>query len=348
MTVSASASNNNTRMLDVVKQQAPDGSLYPIIESMSKLTPFFTDAAWIPCNNGTFHRINRRTALPAPTRRRINKGVPGTRSETNQVDEVTTLLSDKAVTDATLIRMNGPEYRAREVAGHMMGLQQQVESDLLLGSIASDPDGIDGILTRLSVGSGGLLAAQTAGQPGSNQIVLVDAAASGGDQMSVLLVGWAPHGVHAVYPSALPGGILHKDYGEVANGGTDGTNTFPAFIDWFEWNVGLAIEDFRYCAAARNIDSGKISGSGPGFAGTNILTAMITLYHRCLTADQSARWAWYMPRFAAEMLHQQARSGVTQSTLRIDDVGGQRIVSYLGIPVRVADVMTTFESVLAA
>jgi hypothetical protein len=166
MLIAAANPVTNLTLADIVRQEAPNGGLLPIIEALSKLTPALQTITWSKANNGTFHRINRRTALPAPIRRRINKGVPATVSGTQQVDEVTTMLADKSVIDATLIRMNGPESRAREVAAHMMGLEQQVESDLLIGSIGTDPDGIDGIETRLNASTN---------VPGGNQVVKVDA-----------------------------------------------------------------------------------------------------------------------------------------------------------------------------
>jgi hypothetical protein len=332
----AAAANpvTNPTLADIIRQKAPNGSLYPIIESLSKLTPALQSITWTPCNNGTFHRMNRRNSLPAPVRRRINKGVAGTVSGTQQVDEITTMLADKSAIDATLIRMNGPEYRAREVAAHMMGLEQQVESDLLTGSIGSDPDGIDGIETRLNA---------TTNTPAGNQIVKVDASPSGSDQGSVILVGFGPHGVHGIYPEGpdMVGGVLHKDYGEVSNGGSDGTNTFPAFVDYFEWHHGLAVEDYRYLARACNIDSSAIAANG-----TNLITSMRTLYHRCLTQDQSVQWAYFLPRFYGEMLHQQAASAAIYS-LTVETIGGQRITKYLGIPVYVADLMTIAESIVS-
>jgi hypothetical protein len=289
----------NLTIADIVRQQAPNGGLLPIIEALSKLTPALQTITWSQANNGTFHRINRRTALPAPIRRRINKGVPATVSGTQQVDEVTTMLADKSVIDATLIRMNGPESRAREVAAHMMGLEQQVESDLLIGSIGTDPDGIDGIETRLNA---------TTNVPAGNQVIKVDAAPAGSDQFSILLAGFADHGVHGIYPAGpdMVAGVLHNDFGLVSNGGSDGTNTFPAFVDYFEWHHGLAVEDWRYIARAANLDSGAILPTN-----TNIIDAMTTLFHRCLTTDGSARWAYFIPRFGAEMLHKQARNATT-------------------------------------
>lgn len=324
----------NPTLMDLIRQRAPNGSLLPIVESMSKLTPFLQDASWMQCNMNGFHRVNRRNVLPAPVRRRINKGVAGTKSGTQQVDEVTTKLADKSIIDVSEIKMmGGAEYRAREVAGHMMGFEQQVETDLLTGSVGSDPDGIDGIETRLNA---------TTNTPGGKQIVLVDAAPSGGDQGSVLLVGWGPHAVHGIFPDGAPGGLNHKDYGEVSNGGTDGTNTFPAYVDWFEWDHGLAVEDYRYVARAANVDSSAIANNG-----TNLIDGMITLYHRCLTADSSVRWGYYLPRFFAEFLHKQARNNTTQSTLKIEEIGGQRVTTFLGIPVRTADLMTISESIVA-
>lgn len=329
----AAANTVSTTLAEVVRQQAPDGSLLPIVESMEKLAPFLEDAVWVQCNNGTFHRMNRRTALPAPTRRRVNQGIPSSLSSTNQVDEVTTQIATKVTVDEDIITMNGPAYLAREVAGHMMGHVQQVEGDLLSGSLATDPDAIDGLETRLSA---------TTNSPGGGQVVLVDAAPAGNDQASAVLIGWAEHGVHAVYPKGMPGGIAHRDFGLQPDAISDGTNTAPGFVHTFKWDYGLAVEDFRYCGRAANIDTSAIS-----LTGTNVITAMVTLHHRCNTRDKSARWAYYLPRRLAEFLHQQARSGVTNSTLQIQDIGGQPITTFLGHPVRTADLLTITESIVA-
>jgi hypothetical protein len=333
LAVTAANSITNPTLLDAVRQKAPGGSLMPIVESLSVLCPALQDITMMEANNGTFHRVNRRTALPAPVRRRINQGVAATKSDTQQVDEVTTELADKSVIDQEIIDRNGPEYRAREVAGHMMGLEQKVEGDILNGSIGSDPDGIDGLLTRLSA---------TTNTPAGNQIAKIDAGPVGSDQMSILLVGWAPHGVHGIYPTGYPGGIKHQDFGLVSNGGSDGTNTFPAWVDWFTWHHGIVVEDYRYLARACNIDSSAITVSG-----TNAITPLITLYYRCLTADKSARWAYYVPRTLGEMLHQQARTGVTNSTLTIETIAGQPVTKAMGIPIRIAEKMTAAESIVA-
>jgi hypothetical protein len=145
----------------------------------------------------------------------------------------------------------------------------------------------------------------TTNTPAGNQIVKVDASPSGSDQMSILLVGFGAARRARHLPDRLPmvGGVKHQDFGLVSNGGSDGTNTFPAWVDWFTWHHGIAVEDYRYLARACNIDSSAITVSG-----TNAIT-LITLYHRCLTADKSARWAYYVPRFLGEMLHQQAAHG---------------------------------------
>jgi len=325
----------NLTLDQIVRQQAPNGSLYPIIESLSKLTPALQTITWSECNNGTYHRINRRKGLPAPIRRRINKGVPGTTSDTQQVDETTTMLADKSIIDATEIRMNGPEIRAREVAGHMMGLEQQVETDLLVGSVGTDPDGIDGIETRLNA---------TTNTPAGNQIVKVDASPSGSDQASVILAGFGDHAVHGIYPRGpdMVAGVLHKDYGEVSNGGSDGTNTFPAFVDYFEWHHGLAVEDYRYLARACNIDTSAVLVTG-----SNVINAMRTLIHRVLSTDNSVKWAFFLPRFLAEILDQQAINATVASTLKVEDIGGVRVTTFFKIPVYTADLMSIAEAIVS-
>lgn len=329
----AAANTVGFTLADVIREQAPNGTLYPIVQSMSKLCPILDDIYWVECNNGTFHRIDRQTALPSPSRRRVNSGIATVKDETNQVDEVTTQIATKIAVDEDVIRLGGPAFLARRVAAHMMGHVQQAEADFLTGSLASDADGFDGIETRLSA---------TTNTPAGNQVILVDAAAAGSDQGSALLLGWGAHGVHGIYPKGFPAGINHQDFGLQPDAISDGTNSAPGYLHTFKWDYGLAVEDYRYCARAANIDSSAISATG-----TNIITALITLFHRCLTADQSVRWAYYLPRRYAEFLHQQARSGVSNSTLKIEEIGGKKVTTFLGIPVRTADLLGIAESVVS-
>lgn len=329
----------NPTLFDALREKSPGGAALRLIESMRLRIPLMNFVTWQECNSGLYHRISRQRALPAPVRRRTNQGVAATVGHTQQVDEVTTQLADKAVVDEDVVQLSGPVYRMNQVQMHTMAMHQKFESDLIYGSIGSDPDGIDGLIMRLGGSSTFVVATAQASAPGGGQIIDVDgAAASGSDQASILLIGFAPHGVHAIYPGGMSNFLDHKDYGLQEQGGTDGTNTFPAYVDWWKWNYGLAVEDYEYVARACNIDMSAISNTG-----TNIIDALIDLRHKCRTEDASARWVFVAPADVTNKLDHQARSGTTNSTLSIREFEGIPCVSAFGYPILTCDKMLTTE-----
>lgn len=332
LAVTAALPTTNPTLADVVRQQAPDGSLLPIVEALTKMRPFLEDATWIECNNGTFHKVNTRNVLPTPSYRLLNQGVAATKSATQQVDETTSILSDKAQVDASMVRAFGPEYRTREIAAHMQGLLNQVEGDVFYSSTKTTPKQFHGLAPRFDA---------SAGTPAGNQILKVDATASGSDQASMWLIGWGPHAVHMIYPSGTSGGIMHKDLGELLiDDGTGTGNTFPGFVDWFDWFPGMAVEDYRYAARGANIDTGNLTNSG-----TSIIDSSIDMLYQVQYQDSSVRWAWYVPLLVARFLHHQAQNKAS-TTLTIDTVEGKPKVSLHGIPVRVSNGLLITESVV--
>ena len=324
----------NPTLLDVIRQQGPDGSLLPIVESLTKLRPFLADATWIEANNGTFHRVNNRNSLPSPTYRWPNQGTLATKPREQQVDETTSLLSDRSQIDSSLIRMNGPEYRVRKIAGHLQGLMNQVEGDVFYSSVKTTPNQFHGLAPRFDA---------AAGTPAGNQVIKVDSAASGSDNMSMFLIGWGPQAVHMIYPRNTSGGIIHKDLGELMV--DDGTGTgaqFPAFIDWFDWYPGLAVEDYRYVSRGCNISLHNLV-----YTNTEIVDASIDLLHQVQWMDKTVRWAYYAPRAVVKFLHHQAVNAVKTSTLRLDNIAGEGpIVMLNGIPLRMTDGMLITEGVV--
>jgi len=329
----------NPTLHDALREKAPNGGALKLIESMRARIPLSQYVTWIEANSGLYHRISRQNALPAPVRRRVNQGVASTVMNTQQVDEVTTQLADKGTVDEDLVALNGPTFRMNQVTGHTMAMHQKFESDIIYGSVGTDPDGIDGIIPRLGGSATFDVSDAQALAPGGGQIIDVDgSAASGSDQASILLIGFAPHGVHAIYPGGMPNFLEHKDYGLQPDGGTDGTNSFPAYVDWWKWNYGLAVEDYEYVARAMNIDVSALSNTG-----TNIIDALIDLRHKCRVADSSARWVFVAPPEIANKLDHQARSGVTNSTLRIEQFEGAPCVSAFGYPILTCDKMLATE-----
>ena len=49
------------------------------------------------------------------------------------------------------------------------------------------------------------------------------------------------------------GGVKHTDMGDQVTKDSGGTNEFRAFVDFFDWHWGLAVEDYRYVCRVANV-----------------------------------------------------------------------------------------------
>jgi hypothetical protein len=113
-----------------------------------------------------------------------------------------------------------------------------------------------------------------------------------------------------------------------------GTNEFRAYVDWVQVTAGIAVENYRYVARACNIDSSAIAKNG-----TNAIEALIETMYAVEYMDDSVRWAYYVNRTLAKFLHHQARTGVSNATLTIEQIAGKPVVMANGFPIRVSDAL---------
>jgi hypothetical protein len=96
--------------------------------------------------------------------------------------------------------------------------------------------------------------------------------------------------------------------------------------------VGLGIFDYRYCARLQwdPDDSTNFPDSGKSF----YLGLCRRCWTRCTTSSPSARF--YMSRTSAKKLDAQLASN-SQNYLQYVDMGGRRVRSFMGVPMRVTD-----------
>src|SRR3546814_3731512 len=72
--------------MDLAKRQDPDGSVSAIAELLSQDNEILEDMPYVEGNLTTGHRATIRTGLPTATWRKLNAGIPTSKSRTNQVD----------------------------------------------------------------------------------------------------------------------------------------------------------------------------------------------------------------------------------------------------------------------
>jgi len=328
------AALNNTfpTLLDMVKRTDPNGAIATIVETLTQRNTLLQDAVFQEGNLLTGHRFTSRTALPGIAWRRMNEGVAPSKSRTGQVDESCGMLEGNSVVDCAEAELGGNEaaFRASEDMAFVQAFSNELETGMFYHSTKSAPEKFMGLSPRFDATT----------NPGGNQIIKADTSASGSDQTSIWLVQWGPETVFGLYPKGGKGGLVAEDMGKQM--WDDGTGKkFRAYVTNWRWQVGLCVKDWRSVCRIANVDVGNLLATGQ-----LITQAMIKAVHRVYRVGMG-RPIFYCNRDVATYLHLQAQNATTNSTLKIENIGGQPITTMLGIPVRETDAILSTEAVVS-
>lgn len=323
--------NTLPTLLDIAQRTDPNGQIADIVEAMTKESPFLQSMVWKMGNLPTGHKITTRTALPSVAWRKLNGGVPASKSRTSQVIETTGQLAGLSKVDTDLARINGNEaaFRASEDSAFVAQFHNTLETAFFYSSQKTDPDQVHGLAPRFDDLNGDHYK-----QIVDSQITSADA-----DQTSIWFVGWGPKTVYGITPSGMPTGLQMTDLGRQLTEDADG-NEFTAWVTDWKWNVGFCVEDYRYLSRLCNIDTSAIAGTGK-----LLIEDMIKAYHK-VKSWNGVRGAIYCNRTIMTYLHLQAQDTVKNSTLTIENIGGQPVTKFLGIPIYMTDGLLNTEAIV--
>lgn len=332
---------NNPTMLDLIKSQAPDGSLIPVAEVLNQTNEGLDEMTWQEGNLTTGHVHAIRTGIPTPTWGRLYKGVTATRGTRVQVTDNTGFLEDLSEVDARLVeKHNNPlEYRASEDRPHIEGMSQEMMHTIFKGDF-TDVDKFVGFEKRFNSLSA------------DNAENIIDAgSAEDTDLTSLWLIGWSPKSCFGIVPKGSMMGLQQEDHGKVWLENGDGANgRMPVYRTYWRWDAGLAVTDWRYIVRIANIDLSETLPSratGPDLPDL-ALRAMSRLPS---DAFSTTRLAFYANRTLIEKWRRQVANSTDSSTLKMEEVGGQNSPASVrkkyvfdGIPVNRCDVLAPDET----
>lgn len=318
-------------LLDLAKRSDADGSIAAIVELLNQTNEILDDMVWTEGNLPTGHRTTMRTGLPTPTWRKLNAGVQPSKSTTVQITFNTGMLEAYAEVDKALADLNGntQSFRLSESMAFIEGMSQEMARVLFYGNEGSQPE----VFTGLSPMFNDLSAA--------NADNIIDAGGTGTDNQSIWLVIWGPNTAHGIVPKGSKAGLQREDKGQVTIENIDGAGgRMEAYREHFRWDAGLALRDWRYVVRIANIDRSLLTVDLT--TGANLPTLMFQAMERI--PSYNGRAVWYMSRDVTSMLRQQLPNAVKNSTLTIEDVGGRKVSSFQGIPIRRVDKLSADEA----
>ena len=319
-------------LVDLYKQQDGKGQYVEIIEMLKEMNPMLEDAIAVECNKGTTHLHTVRSGLPDVSWGRLYQGIPNGKGRTAQVEDTTGFAEGLSTVDTRLLQLSTNEgaVRLSEAQAHLEAISQEVQSKMIYGNTASDPEEFMGLAPRFN----SLSAAN------GNQII--DAGGTGSDNTSVWFVTWGDNQCNLLYPKGTMAGVQREDMGEQRV--TDANNNaYYAKEEKFSWHVGLAVKDWRYVSRVANIDVSDMNAGS-----VQLYDFMRKAYWKLQNRRVAGgNMAIYCNRDVLEALDALAtNAGASDSFVRLSrtEIEGQEVLSYRGIPLRETDAILNTEA----
>ena len=330
----AAIDSNNPTLLDLARMKDPNGSPAKIIELLNKRVDVLQDITFMEGNLDTGHRSTVRTGLPEPTFTRLYQRVQPTKGSTVQVEDTCAIMEDYSEIAKNLadISNNKAAYRLAEDAAHIEGFYQKTANAIFYDDEEVNPERMTGLAPRYNL---------TTADNGEN---ILDGAGSGSDNASIWLVVWGPNTCHGIVPKGMSSGLEMKDLGEQTSETSDGL--MQVYRTYFRMAAGLVLKDWRYVVRIANIDRSDLSTtwtSGAFSSGADI-TSLMFQATRQVPNLSAGRPVFYMDRSIETTMFQQASAKTGESTLQVQNVGGQVLTTFLGIPIRRVDALAADEA----
>jgi hypothetical protein len=314
-------------LLDVQTRLDHNGATPEIVEMLQQTNEVLLDAPWFEGNLPTGHQVTQRTGLPAVYYRRMNQGVPHSKSTTAQITFAASMLEAMSKIDVRLVELNGKGWMMTEEAAFAEAMNQQLAESIIYGSVGNNVDEFSGLATMYS----DLTTA-------ASKANILDAGGTGSDLTSIWLVTWGQHGSHMFYPKGTQGALQYEDLGQhIAT--DDAGLEFMAFRGHWKMRPGFCVANWQANSRIANIDvSNIVNESSPA----DILKLMTKAVHK-VPKHILGKKSFLVNRTVFTMLDIQAQNK-SNVYLTVGEEEGRPKVSFRGIPIRTVDQITDAET----
>ena len=305
-----------------------------ILELMNQTNDILDDVKWMESNQSDGHLTKIRTGLPAVYWRRLYKGVPASKSQWAQVKEATSMMEARAPIDVKELELygdNAARYRDSENAAFLESMRQKAALTLFYGNHSTDPDEFNGLAMRY---------------PSTKAPNVVDAGGTGDNLTSMWLVCWGPRTVHGLFPKGSSGGLRSKDLGEQTTK-DDAGNDFEVRTTRYNWDLGLAVRDWRAVVRVGNIDVSKLAEKD---ADGNYLVDLQKLTIQAknkMPVTMRNQAIWYMNSDLLSALEVQSIDKGNVHLTYGEYFNSKSVPALHGRPIRQCDVISSTEKALA-
>ncbi len=343
------STNVYPNLLDWARMTDPDGTIAEIAWLLAQSNEILKDMIHREGNLPLGHKVTVNAGLPQGTWRGNNQGVASTKPINAQYQFSIGMLTDYSKVDKAEATLNGEvgKFRWTLDQSHIEGLSQQVASAMFYSNEAVNPTQFTGFSPYYNS-----LSTSTA-QTAKN---VIDGGGSANANASMWLIGWGDRTTYALHPKGSQAGLVFEDKGDVRELYDSNGNGYEGYTSYFEWKIGLAIQNWLYNVRIANIDTTTAGLLGTTPPDLNVLMSTAvnkipTTTRRVSTITETdapgdpvpgTNLAWYMNRTVRTALDIQAIRD-KNVLISMNDYAGQPVAEWRGVPVRVVDALLTTE-----
>jgi len=323
-------------LVDVATMKDPSGKIGKVAEILTQANPMIDHIPWVEGNMDTGERVSARTSLGGGSWRRINEGVTPSKATQTQIDEVTGLYEDWSEVDEKLLKMAGDKEAVllNQSRAKFEAATQEIVGTMLYGNVLTSPKEFQGILPRLD----------SLNQVPSSGPIVLSALGSGTDNLSIVCVCWGEGKVKGIYPKGSKAGLEFNPIGFETKDESGALRR--VFRSQIIWEAGLAVEDYRFLSAIRNIDISDLATFGAASDTSPKLTNLMIDLLSFIPNFESQDCRLYVPRQVWSGLTKMAESSTNRNVTR-DLVDGKFITSFFGAKVHMCDQFVTETAVIS-
>lgn len=327
-------------LADWGKRLDPNNQIAKVIEILNQTNEVLNDAMFLEANNITTHRTVIRTGLPESYWRLLNRGVPRSKSTTEQIDDRIGMLETWSVVDKDLAELNGlkAEFMLSEERAFTEAMNQKVANSIFYGNISQTPAAFHGLGARYTTLD------KSKADSAAN---VVDAGGTGTKCTSAWLCVWGDQTLHMLFPKGSTAG-LHREFLGKIPVVDDQALEYMGYKTHYQWKVGLTLRDWRYVVRVANIDAqqlGALVQGGAASAASQSLVRSMIKAHNCIPNIRMGRAAWYMNRTVKTMLDIMAAEK-SNVNLTVKNFEGEEVTSFKGVPIRQCDALHNDEQAI--
>lgn len=310
-----------------------DGKPYPVINLMGQTNSIGDDILYMEANGKDGHTSAIVNGLPSVSFTRMYKGVPISKSKRTQVKDACAMMSGRSEIDVRMLKLNADNagaYRQMENALFAEALQQQHATSIFYGDQDANPDQFFGLNVRY---------------PSKTSPNVVDAGGSGSNCTSIWGIVWGAGEVHGVFPKGSKAGLSMEALAEMDRLDADG-NPYRVVADLWEWNVGLAVCDWRCVVRICNIDTTKLElyKGDTGFIDLHRLTVKAK---NKIPPAKRGRMIWYCNQDVLTALEMQSTDKGNVQLMYGDLFNSKQVPFIHGRPIRQCDAILSTETALS-